>query len=253
MNNPSDKLTLAVSAITAETILDQGKHDYYQTTETGITFEPETPFEIWERIGETIAHVYQSSKKLNSRAALLLGDVCVFGESAFGEQYSQLIDATRTELGWKPKTLANAMWVAKNIPPSRRRETLSLAHHSEVAALSPDEQVEFLGKSADENLSLSELKKEVKARHPKTAHGKERATPPKKAIIDLESEEGLAHAAEKIAEWFQAEEKEIKADKKRTLFKDWPVTRKNLWMSLGELARYARNMGLTGQDKARRS
>lgn len=252
MKSNEETTALAIAGITPETILQQGQFAFHHVSEKGILFDPETPYEAWEPCVTALTTVYERSGHDHAKAMFMLGDALAFGEAKYGEDHAQAIDLTREHMRLSEKTLTNLIWVSKNVAPSLRRvDTLTLAHHSEVAKLSPDEQKELLTKCADENLPVSDLKKIVKERHPKTSKGKERAPSPKKVIIDLESEEGLAHAAEKIAEWFQAEEKEIKTDKKRLRLKDWPINRKNLWMSLAELARIARNMGLTGQDKGR--
>ena len=49
----------------------------------------------------------------------IIGDLIVYGEQAFGEEYAQLVEA----LGLAPGTLAQYAWVAKNIPPARRVES----------------------------------------------------------------------------------------------------------------------------------
>ena len=60
-----------------------------------------------------------------------LGDMLLYGEMRWGEQAAQYAEAA----GYKPKTLLNALWVARTIPPECRHEALSFGHHAAVAAL----------------------------------------------------------------------------------------------------------------------
>lgn len=78
-----------------------------------------------------------------------------YGERAYGEKYSQAIDATGFEYG----AVANFAWVAKAVEPSTRVESLSWTHHREVAALDPSDQAQWLERAEAEQWSVRELLK----------------------------------------------------------------------------------------------
>jgi len=64
----------------------------------------------------------------------------LYGEGHFGERFAQALDDT----GLAPQTLQNVLTVARAFPESRRRETLTFAHHAELASLDADAQDRWL-------------------------------------------------------------------------------------------------------------
>ena len=110
-------------------------------------------------------HDYQHTLRLLGRigraAMWWLGDALLFGEMRLGEKAAQFADAS----GYAPGTLANAMWVARAIPPSRRREGLSWGHHAAVASLEPAHQETLLTRAwiAHDPLTVKELREQVRA------------------------------------------------------------------------------------------
>jgi len=83
-----------------------------------------------------------------------VGDWLNYGESHYGETYSQALEHTELELG----TLKNAKYVTGKIEKSRRRDNLSFAHHQEVASLPKDKQDKWLAKADKNNLTREELR-----------------------------------------------------------------------------------------------
>jgi site-specific DNA-methyltransferase (adenine-specific) len=66
-----------------------------------------------------------------------LGDLMVYGEDRWGEVVVRhMVEAT----GYHYETLRNLKWVASSVHVSRRRQTLSFAHHQEAAKLPPAQQ-----------------------------------------------------------------------------------------------------------------
>lgn len=104
----------------------------------------------WQQLGDYLAWQEQASP-------WLIADWMAYGEAAFGEKASQVIDATGFELD----TLKQYEWVGKSVPPSRRDPTLSFAHHRAVAALKPIEQRSWLSKAKKESLSVKELQRRL--------------------------------------------------------------------------------------------
>ena len=65
----------------------------------------------------------------HSSSAWCLGDRLVYGEDACSGPYRNAIEQTSLDY----QTLRNSAWVARRFSLSRRRDTLSLAHHAEEA------------------------------------------------------------------------------------------------------------------------
>ena len=76
----------------------------------------------WERCGAFLRHV-------EGAVQWWIGDWLNYGEQAYGEKYSQAMDALGTPL----PTLENYAYVAGNIQTSRRHENLSFSVHSSRA------------------------------------------------------------------------------------------------------------------------
>ena len=234
-------------------IMDAGEREFFTVTDRTIEFIPSTPREVWLGAVQQLTHIYESSKSVHCRAMFMLGDALNFGESAFGEEFAQAIEDTRVHMGVSNKTILNVAAICKKIAPDIRRvDTVTLAIHDAVARLQPAEQDELLKKAENDKWTLKDAKAEIIKRHPKGKGGKERQPrAAKAAVIDLTSEDGLAHAAEKIAEWFTEHAKPLTraetgkpAAQRPLALKDWPQDRKRKWAALKELATVARRMGL---------
>lgn len=91
-----------------------------------------------------------------------VGDLLVYGEQQFGEEFAQL----EAELELEPRTAANWRWVADKVAATRRREDLSWSHHAEVARLKPNQQKALLAWAADEHATVRELRIRVAIEHP---------------------------------------------------------------------------------------
>ncbi|MFF9900996.1 LmbU family transcriptional regulator [Streptomyces longispororuber] len=108
-------------------------------------------FDSWRHIGCNLTMISNSS-------GWWLGDWLVYGENRFPERYRVVLDETTLDY----KTLRNYAWVARRFPPSRRRETLSLQHHAEVAALPKADQDRWLKQAEREKWSTRRLRKELR-------------------------------------------------------------------------------------------
>src|SRR5690606_5586239 len=105
----------------------------------GLSLPTDLPFDAWRRIGDQLGVI-------NGSSAWWLGDWLVYGEKTFPGRYRLAVSRTRLSY----KTLRNYAWVARNVPMSRRRDTLSLQHHAQVAALPGDEQERWLARAERE-------------------------------------------------------------------------------------------------------
>jgi len=116
---------------------------------------PALSFDRWRSIGERICGVADAS-------TWWLADWAAFGEHCYGERYREAVAITG--LGYQ--TLRNYAWVARRFEVSRRRDSLSFAHHAEVAALPPAEQDEWLDRAEANQWSRNDLRARLRATEP---------------------------------------------------------------------------------------
>ena len=137
-------------------LLQVGEHGLqlgaFQLTPTGLSVKGKPSFEEWERCGAFLKHI-------EGAVQWWLGDWMNYGEHAYGEMYSQALDATE----YAEKTLRNYAYVARNIQLSRRRDNLDFSVHSEIAGLpTAKEQDRWLRKAADEGWLRAELRSQLR-------------------------------------------------------------------------------------------
>ncbi|MFC7100812.1 LmbU family transcriptional regulator [Nonomuraea rubra] len=95
-----------------------------QTRRTSLTLPKKMSIEAWKKVGQQIWRISDSS-------TWWLGDWLVYGQRRFPDRYQRAIEETSLDY----QTLRNYAWVARKFSPGRRRASLSLQHHAEVAAL----------------------------------------------------------------------------------------------------------------------
>lgn len=91
-----------------------------------------------------------------------VGDLAEYGAATYGDKYTQLVTVT----GYAVQTLMNAAYVARAIPPERRRPMVPFAQHAEVASLPPADQDKWLDRCETEHLTRRELRAAI--REPET-------------------------------------------------------------------------------------
>ncbi|WP_328973728.1 LmbU family transcriptional regulator [Streptomyces sp. NBC_00239] len=107
----------------------------------------------WEQIGTNLRELANSS-------VWWLADWMNYGEATYGwRRYKEAIERT----GLDYQTLRNYSWVARRFEHHRRRDSLSFAHHAEVARLAPPEQEYWLRKAEQQKWSRNELRRSVRA------------------------------------------------------------------------------------------
>jgi hypothetical protein len=116
-------------------------------TPSSLTIDSSTTFEEWDNLGEFLSRAEKS-------VHWWIGDWINFGEAAYGEKYAQALDETRFTYG----TLRNDAWVARKIPPERRRAGVSFSHHTVVAKLEPAKQTEYLEECERRRWSKNQLR-----------------------------------------------------------------------------------------------
>jgi hypothetical protein len=165
-----------------------------RVTSRGLQVPPDIDFNAWAALGSRIAG-------LASACAWCLGDWLVFGERAYGERYRTALEATALDY----QTLRNYAWVARRIPMARRRESLSLQHHAEVAALPDAEQDLWLLRAERLRWSRNELRRRLKAARTLSAGGDERGAVLLRVEVTSDRERRWRRAAEahdeNLADW----------------------------------------------------
>lgn len=124
----------------------------FQFTTTGLIVTGQPNFETWENVGLEL-------KYIEAAVHWWIGDWLNYGETRWGEDFAQVLD----ELDYSDRTLATDKYVAKAIPPSRRRDNLSFSHHREVAPLPPDRQDKVLALADEKRLNTRQVREIVKA------------------------------------------------------------------------------------------
>jgi hypothetical protein len=112
-----------------------------------IVTDPRLPFEAFEHVGRQLGEV-------RDMTAWALGDWLLAGEALYGEEAYQAVEAT----GRSKVTLTEYARVARQVPPSRRRASLSWGHHQAVAARPPDQQTRWLDAAETNRWSREELR-----------------------------------------------------------------------------------------------
>ena len=109
------------------------------------------PFESWQQLGSVLGAI---------RGAIQwwVGDWLNFGEDHYGEAHAQAMEAT----GLKFEAVSNWAWVARSVPPERRRAALSWSVHRAVAKLEPPEQETWLAKAENEGWDTERLGQEMR-------------------------------------------------------------------------------------------
>jgi hypothetical protein len=130
-------------------------------TETSLQlYDPELPWADYERLGQFLG-------QMNRACSWWVGDLVLFGEQIYGEQYAQI----EVSLGLAPQTIANRASVARHIPPERRRASLAFGVHAEVAYLEPRERDQWLDRAEREHWTRAKLREEMRAARGETSDG----------------------------------------------------------------------------------
>jgi hypothetical protein len=116
-------------------------------TPTALTLtDPSPDFDRIEALARMLGRLHDASK-------WWVADLLLYAEATFGEQASQVADAT----GRSPETLRRWLCVAERVPPVRRRTKLSFTHHELVAGCEAAEQREWLDRAEANGWSSRDL------------------------------------------------------------------------------------------------
>jgi len=133
---------------------NQGINDHWQRftfTKTTIAIQPETSLEAW-------MEVFSSIKDFHAASQFWLGDLLLFAEQSYGEEYTQVLDETDMEY----HVLASYKWVAGKVKDYLRKESLTWSHHKEVAKLEPEEQDYWLNEAVEQGYSVRGLRDAIR-------------------------------------------------------------------------------------------
>lgn len=219
------------SEITIQTVLANQLHfEWFDVDESSIVFRMNTPENIWLEVTRLALDAYEHTHSTHCRMMAKVADCLNYGERNYGEQWSNVLDDARKFLRVQQKSISNAMHTFSKIAPENRHvDTLSLTHHELVAGIDNKElQAKLLQQAEDEEMSTSDFKnvvararltdedkkliatqtsqdpeeltsKDIKALIKRAKRG-DTGTPEVKAVIDLESDEGILHAIDKATE-----------------------------------------------------
>lgn len=108
--------------------------------------------------------------KIRSASTWWIGDWLARGTELYGEEFSQLLEATPEEryslldqvTGHDPDTLKRWARVCDRIAPARRRLALSFSHHEAVSALEPDDQERWLALAEAEGMTADAVRRGIR-------------------------------------------------------------------------------------------
>lgn len=118
-------------------------------TTSGVQWHGHPTFDQWST-------AFAWARKVEGCAQFWLGDLLNYGEHAYGEKYTQVLDAT----GYAYATAKNVAYVARHVAPAQRRvdDGVPFSHHAEVAALPPAKQDTWLQRCVEEQPTRDELR-----------------------------------------------------------------------------------------------
>ncbi|MFI9754694.1 LmbU family transcriptional regulator [Streptomyces collinus] len=117
------------------------------TTRVGLRMPARMAYDEWERAGQQLAGVLDSS-------SWWLGDWLVYGKDHYTDRYQRGIRAA----GLSYQTLRNYAWVARRFGFARRRPALSFQHHAELASMPAEEQDLWLDRAEEGRWSTKQLR-----------------------------------------------------------------------------------------------
>jgi len=123
---------------------------YCELNKTNLTFKRDVSKDEW-------MSVFQALKQVEGCVQFWIGDCLAYRQQKWG-MYDDIAEETELD----KQTLKNYKTVAESVPAGVRIPELSYTHHREVASLPPEKQELFLNKAVEENLSVRELREEIR-------------------------------------------------------------------------------------------
>ena len=145
-----------MSNLVVSTVSSLDLPDGVRLTEQGLDLPAGLSFGEWEEVGQALFWIKERLVEAQETTAWAIGDWLDYGEFKYGEKFAQAVEM----FGRSESRLQNIQWVARNIPPQRRRKTLSFRHHAEVAGLEPRDQDKLLSRAEQEGLTSQDVRQE---------------------------------------------------------------------------------------------
>ena len=141
-------------------------------SELGVTFSENATIEEWERFGEQIGRVVNSSQ-------FIIGDWLNFGRDKWQnrEELQERIEIAEKNTGLDARSLQNYASIARRIPMENRSVNCSFDMHRSVAKLDSDDQRKWLKVADERNMTTRVLKASIKAGKPITKEEQKSAQP----------------------------------------------------------------------------
>lgn len=117
---------------------------------TSISFKRDVTKDEWQKVFDACRHI-------EGCVQFWIGDLLKYREQKWG-MYNDVIE----DSGYEKGTLKVIKSVCENVKPLIRINTLSFAHHQQVAPLVPEQQKEWLNKASENKWSVRELKDEIR-------------------------------------------------------------------------------------------
>ena len=127
----------------------------FRLTSTGLAVEGMlTPtFEEWDQLGQYLRRVHTGYQ-------WWWGDWLNYGEGAYGERFSQALEAT----DWEEATLRQYAWVAKSVEKENRLDGVAFGHYvNGLASLEPAQQKVWAERIVAENLTQGQFVARLKS------------------------------------------------------------------------------------------
>ncbi|MFF4495837.1 LmbU family transcriptional regulator [Streptomyces sp. NPDC001272] len=122
------------------------------TTKVGLQMPAGMAYDEWERAGQQLVGVLDSS-------CWWLGDWLKYGKDHYTDRYQRGIRAA----GLSYQTLRNYAWVSRRFELARRRPALSFQHHAELASMPPGEQELWLDRAEQGRWTTKQLRGALRA------------------------------------------------------------------------------------------
>jgi len=104
----------------------------------------------------------QALKQVEGSVQFWIGDWARFGDKRGYYTDSKVYDELEEITGYGHQTIKDFKSVSENVQSSLRNDDLSFNHHKEVAKLIPEKQEIYLKRAKEENLSVRELRSEIR-------------------------------------------------------------------------------------------
>lgn len=123
-------------------------------------------FEAWYNL-------WQNLKERDAAMPWLLGDLMVYGESAYGEKASQVLDDDEEQHHFTPGTLKQYRYVSRAWPQSSRLDAIPWSYHQAVSHLPMEQRLAVLQHCIEHGTKRAELRQMVRE-----LNGGQSANPP---------------------------------------------------------------------------